>query len=312
MPLPHRNRLGPEVRFGPYEIIDLIGVGGMGEVYRARDTRLDRMVAIKVLTASGADRLKARARFEREARAISSLSHAHICAVYDVGHEDDVDYIVMEYLQGESLATRLNRRALRLDHALQYAVQIASALAEAHRAGIVHRDLKPGNVMLTPSGAKLLDFGLAKQQLDESVSLGSTPDTVTVEGQLVGTLPYMAPEQVEGKEADTRSERRRGLSTTGTRATAHFSSSRRSWALCHRSAGSLARQRATRWSSSGGHSACRLDGAGGWNERMAAIKCAWFPSNARCCVIISCSKAPNEKMSLRVSASLPSTCSGAM
>ena len=206
MPPSHGYRFGSETRFGPYEILDRIGVGGMGEVYRARDTRLDRTVAIKVLASSPADEHKARVRFEREARAISSLSHPHICAVYDVGHEGGVDYIVMEYLQGETLALRLDKRALRLDHALQYAVQIASALAEAHRAGIVHRDLKPGNVMLTPTGAKLLDFGLAKLRPAESVSTGTTPDTVTVEGQLVGTLPYMSPEQVEGKEADARSD----------------------------------------------------------------------------------------------------------
>lgn len=206
MSLSQGKRFGPEARFGPYEIVDLIGVGGMGEVYRARDTRLDRTVALKVLTATAADKHNARARFEREARAISSLSHPHICAVYDVGHEGDVDYIVMEYLQGESLSTRLSRRGLRFDHALQYAVQTASALAEAHRAGIVHRDLKPGNVMLTPSGAKLLDFGLAKRLVEEPPLGGTTSDTVTVEGQLVGTLPYMAPEQVEGKEADARSD----------------------------------------------------------------------------------------------------------
>ncbi len=202
----HAQRFGPEARFGPYEILDRIGAGGMGEVYRARDTRLDRTVAIKVLSPTASGERKARARFEREARAISSLSHPHICAVYDVGHEAGVDYIVMEYLQGESLATRLDRRGLKLDQAFQYAVQIASALAEAHRAGIVHRDLKPGNVMLTPSGAKLLDFGLAKQEPAESGAIGPTPDTVTVEGQLVGTLPYMSPEQVEGKEADPRSD----------------------------------------------------------------------------------------------------------
>ncbi len=193
-------------RLGPYEIQDLIGSGGMGEVYRARDTRLDRMVAVKVLSGGSRDRSRARDRFEREARAISSLSHPHICAVYDVGHDDTIDYIVKEYLQGETLAHRLGRRALRLDHALQHAVEIAGALADAHRAGIVHRDLKPGNVMLTQSGAKLLDFGLAKLQDREGGTSGAASNTLTAEGALVGTLPYMSPEQVEGKQADARSD----------------------------------------------------------------------------------------------------------
>ena len=201
MSLPHGKR------FGPYEILELIGVGGMGEVYRARDTRLDRAVAVKVLAARVSAWPKARARFEREARAISSLSHPHICAVYDVGHEDGIDYIVMEYLQGESLSRRLSRRGLRLDDALRHAVEIAGALASAHRAGIVHRDLKPANVMLTPSGAKLLDFGLAKLHPEErDLSSGTTAEPMTAEGLLVGTLPYMSPEQVEGKAADARSD----------------------------------------------------------------------------------------------------------
>ncbi len=199
MPLAHGRR------FGPYEILDLIGSGGMGEVYRALDTRLDRTVAIKVLTAAASTRPNARERFDREARAISSLSHPHICAIYDIGQQDGIDYIVMEYLKGETLAVRLKRRELRLDHALQHAVEIASALADAHRAGIVHRDLKPGNVMLTPSGAKLLDFGLAKlHHKDESSETTSEP--ITVDGHVVGTLPYMSPEQVEGKAADARSD----------------------------------------------------------------------------------------------------------
>jgi Tol biopolymer transport system component/predicted Ser/Thr protein kinase len=193
-------------RLGPYEILELLGSGGMGEVYRGRDTRLDRVVAVKVLGGAAREPSRARDRFEREARAISSLSHPHICAVYDVGREDGIDYIVMEYLQGESLASRLGRRALRLDQALQHGVEIASALAEAHRAGIVHRDLKPANVMLTQAGAKLLDFGLAKLREPEDPSLGTTADPLTAEGALLGTLPYMSPEQVEGKEADARSD----------------------------------------------------------------------------------------------------------
>ncbi len=200
MPLSHGRR------FGPYEILDLIGAGGMGEVYRARDTRLGRIVAVKVLAATVSERPAARLRFEREARAISSLSHPNICAVFDVGQDDGIEYIVMEYLQGESLAQRLARHALRRDHAFQYAIEIASALAEAHRAGIVHRDLKPGNVVLTAAGAKLLDFGLAKLKEPDSDTTGTVSDAITVDGQIVGTMAYMSPEQVQGKPVDARSD----------------------------------------------------------------------------------------------------------
>ena len=152
----------PGRRLGPYEILSAIGAGGMGEVYRARDTRLDRIVAIKVLPTHLADRSELRERFEREARTIASLNHPHICTLYDIGHQDGIDYLVMEYLEGETLAQRLQKGPLPLDQVLQYAIEIADALDKAHRKGVTHRDLKPGNIMLTKSGTKLLDFGLAK------------------------------------------------------------------------------------------------------------------------------------------------------
>src|SRR5438093_8171688 len=150
-------------RLGPYEIGALVGVGGMGEVYKGRDTRLDRTVAIKILPADVADRADRRARFETEARAISSLSHPHICTLFDVGEDDGRHFIVMEYLEGETLDDRLTRGALPAPEVVRFAVQIADALAHAHRAHIVHRDLKPSNVMLTRGGTKLLDFGLARR-----------------------------------------------------------------------------------------------------------------------------------------------------
>ncbi|MCL4524310.1 MAG: protein kinase [Acidobacteria bacterium] len=184
----------------------------MGEVYRARDTRLDRTVAIKVLPAHLADSPELRQRFEREARAISSLSHPHICSLYDVGEQDGVSYLVMEYLEGETLAARLARGPLPLNDVLKYAVQIADALDKAHRQGVVHRDLKPGNIMLTPQGgAKLMDFGLAKSAMAAaSVSSLTAPaqatSPITVKGVIVGTFQYMSPEQVEGKEVDPRSD----------------------------------------------------------------------------------------------------------
>ena len=153
--------LKPGEKLGPYEILAPIGAGGMGEVYRGRDTRLDRTVAIKVI-AGGLATPQQRDRFQREARAISALSHPHICTLYDVGHEGDTDYIVMEHLEGTSLADRLARGPLPLDDVLRYGMEIAGALDKAHRQGIIHRDLKPGNVMITQSGAKLLDFGLVK------------------------------------------------------------------------------------------------------------------------------------------------------
>ena len=149
-------------KLGPYEIVEQIGAGGMGEVYKAKDTRLDRTVAIKVLPSHLADNPDLKQRFEREARAVSSLNHPHICTLFDVGEQDGTDFLVMEYIEGESLADRLKKGALPLDQALLHAIEIADALDKAHRQGVVHRDLKPGNIMLTKSGAKLLDFGLAK------------------------------------------------------------------------------------------------------------------------------------------------------
>src|SRR5436309_28425 len=157
--------LTPGSRLGPYEILSPIGAGGMGEVYRARDTRLERTVAIKVLAENVANRPELRQRFEREARAVSSLNHPHICSLYDIGREQGQDYLVMEYLEGETLAARLAKGALPLDQLLRFAVQMAGALSQAHRQGVFHRDLKPGNVMLTKAGVKLLDFGLAKLRL---------------------------------------------------------------------------------------------------------------------------------------------------
>jgi serine/threonine protein kinase len=154
--------LQPGTRLGPYEILSPLGAGGMGEVYRAKDTRLDRTVAIKVLASHLSQDSEVKQRFEREARAISSLSHPHICALYDVGSEDGLEYLVMELLEGETLAERLTKGTLPLAHVLRFGMEIAEALGAAHGQGIVHRDLKPGNVMLTKSGVKLLDFGLAK------------------------------------------------------------------------------------------------------------------------------------------------------
>jgi serine/threonine protein kinase/Tol biopolymer transport system component len=198
------------MRLGPYEIISSIGAGGMCEVYRARDTRLDRTVAIKVLLEHRSNSPQVRERFEREARAISSLSHPHICALYDIGQQDAVDYLVMEYLEGETLAHRLKKGPVPIHQVLRYAIEIADALETAHRHGVIHRDLKPGNVMLTKSGAKLLDFGLAKVRSAETVtgvtSLATQTATLTSEGTILGTLQYMAPEQLEGKEADARTD----------------------------------------------------------------------------------------------------------
>src|SRR5258705_8398614 len=202
--------LSAGTRLGPYEILAPIGAGGMGEVYRARDTRLDRTVAIKILPAHLSDRPEARERFEREARAISSLNHSNICHLYDVGSQDGISYLVMEYLEGESLADRLRKGQLPLDLVLRYGVDVCEGLDQAHRTGVVHRDLKPGNIMLVKSGAKLMDFGLAKPSLvavDGGLSsLKTTAPSLTAEGSLVGTFQYMSPEQVEGKEVDGRSD----------------------------------------------------------------------------------------------------------
>ena len=196
-------------RLGPYEILVPIGAGGMGEVYRARDTRLERTVAVKVLPDRLASSEESRRRFEREAKTISQLSHPHICALHDVGREGDVEYLVMEYLEGETLSERLAKGALPLEQTLRYGVEIADALDKAHRQGIVHRDLKPANVMLTKSGVKLLDFGLAKAIAPEtSAGMTAIPTqaNLTQEGAIVGTFQYMAPEQLEGREADARTD----------------------------------------------------------------------------------------------------------
>jgi eukaryotic-like serine/threonine-protein kinase len=195
-------------RLGPYEVLSLLGAGGMGEVYKARDTRLDRTVAVKVLSVH-LDGYGARERFAREARLVSSLNHPHICALYDIGSQDGIDFLVMEYVEGETLATRLSSGPLALERILQYAIQIADALALAHGKGIVHRDLKPGNIMLAKDGAKLLDFGLAKLQsgpgsvLPDDATLAAS---LTRQGAILGTIQYMAPEQLEGKDADSRSD----------------------------------------------------------------------------------------------------------
>ena len=190
-------------RLGPYEVRSHLGSGGMGEVYLAHDTRLGRDVAIKVLSSRGNEDDASRRRFAREARAISSLSHPNICALYDVGHDDDRDYLVMEYLEGETLAQRIAAGALDPDEAIRIAIDVASALERAHRKGIVHRDLKPGNVMLTKSGAKLLDFGLARLTAGDEASAAGP---LTADDALIGTVDYMAPEQIRGEVADARAD----------------------------------------------------------------------------------------------------------
>jgi serine/threonine protein kinase len=209
MPLTSGNKLGP------YEIQSPLGAGGMGEVYRARDTRLDRCVAIKILPSHLSDNPEARQRFDREARAISSLNHPNICTLHDVGHQDGIDFLVMEYLEGETLADHLLKGPLPPEQVLKYGIEICEGLERAHKSGVIHRDLKPGNIMLTKTGAKLMDFGLAK-----AVTAGSPPSSgltatlmtpgashpLTAKGTVVGTFQYMAPEQVEGKEADARGD----------------------------------------------------------------------------------------------------------
>ncbi len=213
-------------KLGPYQIEAVLGVGGMGEVFKARDTRLNRTVAIKVLPEYLSEQADLRRRFEREARAIAGLDHPHVCALYDIGNEDQIDFLVMEYLEGETLSKRLKKGPLPAAQVLRYSIEIASALDQAHRQGFVHRDLKPGNIMLTKNGAKLLDFGLAKSGRAVSpkppASEGATDDlhtarsasapylsqseSLTEEGMILGTLEYMAPEQVEGKEVDVRTD----------------------------------------------------------------------------------------------------------
>src|SRR5438477_9063549 len=198
-------------RLGPYEIVSPLGAGGMGEVYRARDTRLERDVAIKVLPASLSSDPFLRQRLEREAKAISKLSHPHICTLHDIGHQGGVDFLVMELVEGETLEHRLANGPLQPEHTVHFAVQMADALAKAHKLGIVHRDLKPSNIMLTKTGAKLSDFGLAKESARVPLAAAMTEMTadqtkLTVEGAIIGTFQYMAPEQLEGNEADARSD----------------------------------------------------------------------------------------------------------
>src|SRR5262245_41993609 len=217
-------RLSPGAHLGAYEIVAPLGAGGMGEVYRARDTRLDRIVAIKILPTFLASDQQLRERFNREARAISSLNHPNICTLFDVGQQDDIDYLVLEYLEGETLADRLGRgQPLPPAEALQIAIDMCEALDKAHQSGIVHRDLKPANVFLVrrgkgPPQAKLLDFGLAKSTAPLAASglsmLPTTPPfdgaqgrpNLTQQGSILGTLQYMAPEQIEGAEADGRTD----------------------------------------------------------------------------------------------------------
>ena len=196
---------------GHYQIVEKLGAGGMGEVYKGRDARLDRVVALKILRPDASRGADLRQRFEREARAIAALNHPHICTLFDVGREGDTDFLVMEYCEGETLAQRLSKGPLPLEQALRYGTEIADALDKAHRAGIVHRDLKPGNIMITRSGVKLLDFGVAKLRPASAVATelptrATAAEPLTAAGTILGTLHYMAPEQLEGKEADARSD----------------------------------------------------------------------------------------------------------
>jgi len=208
-------------KLGPYEIQAPLGAGGMGEVYRAKDVRLDRTVAVKVLASHLSSSPELKQRMEREARAISSLNHPHICHLYDIGSQDGTDYLVMEFLEGETLAERLRKGALPLNEILKIGMAIAEALAVAHRQAIVHRDLKPGNIMLTKGGAKLMDFGLAKSgggglgsgvssapllSGARTMSQASPVSPLTTAGTMIGTIQYMSPEQIEGKEADAKSD----------------------------------------------------------------------------------------------------------
>ena len=204
-------KLPPGYKLGPYEIVAPLGAGGMGEVYRAHDSRLSRDVAIKILPDHLADNPQLRERFEREARAISQLSHPHICVLHDIGKHDGADYLVLECLDGETLGARVRRGPIPTEQVLRYGAQIADALDKAHRSGVVHRDLKPDNIMLTKSGVKLLDFGLAKPLatavgMSTSIVATMTHSPLTTEGTLVGTFQYMAPRAVGGKRS-RRAER---------------------------------------------------------------------------------------------------------
>ena len=198
----------PETHLGPYVIERLLGAGGMGEVYKARDTRLDRTVAIKILSARLANDERFRERFHREAQTISQLDHPHICVLYDVGKQDGMSYLVMQYLDGETLADRLHDETLPLDEAVQYAIQIADALEQAHSLGIIHRDIKPANIFITEYGhAKILDFGLAKRQPSESNAISGARAAADVRGcSALGTISYMSPEQARGQPVDPTSD----------------------------------------------------------------------------------------------------------
>ena len=200
--------VAPGSRLGPYVVESRIGAGGMGEVFKARDSRLERNVAIKVLPEQFAADPQRRARFEREARTISQLNHPHICTLHDVGEHEGTSYLVMELIEGQALSDRLGRGALSLGDALRYAAEIAEALDRAHRAGVVHRDLKPANIMITRSGAKLLDFGLARAAMPARAKHDdpTVQNEITSAGMIIGTLPYMAPEQLQEQEADARTD----------------------------------------------------------------------------------------------------------
>ncbi len=207
--------LAAGAKLGPYEIVAPLGAGGMGVVYRARDTRLERTVAVKILPSHLSENPEARQRFDREARTISSVSHPNICILHDVGHHNGIDYLVMEYLEGETLADRLRRGPLPIEQVFRYGIEICEGLEKAHRNGVVHRDLKPGNIMLTKTCAKLMDFGLAKSSVASAAATSALTATVTTpagshpltaQGAVVGTFQYMSPEQVEGKDADARSD----------------------------------------------------------------------------------------------------------
>src|ERR1022692_3872179 len=207
--------LASGTKLGPYEIVSPLGAGGMGEVYLASDTRLNRSVAVKILPSHLSKDPEAKQRFDREARTISSLNHPNICTLHDVGHQDGIDYLVMEHLEGQTLAERLSKGPLPIEQVLKYGAEICDGLERAHRSGVVHRDLKPGNIMLTKTGAKLMDFGLAKASVASPAATSGLTATLTTppgshpltaQGMVVGTFQYMSPEQVEGKEADTRSD----------------------------------------------------------------------------------------------------------